>query len=131
MTCEADTPAWEGERAITKYKQSAPESHATNSELSAALLETANLLEAQGARPFRVQAYRNAAHTVDTLKAPLWHTREAEGAAGLVRLPTIGHSIAGSLAHMLIPRNSRLPLAFSTANFYSIQMFTIHVNLPR
>lgn len=94
--------------AITKSRQSAPKTYATNAELAAALLETANLLEAQGASPFRVRAYRNAAQTLDTLKAPMWHTLEAEGPAGLMRFPTIGRSIAGSLAHMI--RTGKFPL---------------------
>jgi putative hydrolase len=55
-----------------------------------------------------VRAYRNAAHTLDTLQAPLWHTAEAEGTAGLERFPTIGRSIAGSLAHMI--RTGKFPL---------------------
>jgi hypothetical protein len=93
---------------VTKSKRSAPKSYATNAELAVALRETANLLEAQGASPFRVRAYRSAAQTVDTLEAPLWHTVEAEGAAGLIRFPTIGRSIAGSLAHMI--RTGKFPL---------------------
>jgi hypothetical protein len=94
--------------AIAKSKRSTPKSYAPNAELAAALLEAAKLLEAQGASPFRVRAYRNAAHTVENLEAPLWHIVEAEGAAGLERLPTIGRSIAGSLAHMI--RTGKFPL---------------------
>ena len=93
---------------VTKSKQSAPKTYPTNAELAAALLETADLLEAQGASPFRVRAYRNAAQTLETLEAPLWHTVEAEGAAALIRFPTIGRSIAGSLAHMI--RTDKFPL---------------------
>ncbi len=108
VMCEAGTAVWEREMAITKTKRSAPKSYATNAELAAALLEAAQMLEVQGASPFRVRAYRNAAHTIENLEAPLWHTAEAEGAAGLERLPTIGRSIAGSLAHML--RTGKFPL---------------------
>jgi hypothetical protein len=77
-------------------------------ELAAALRETADLLEAQGASPFRVRAYRNAAETVGAWKVSLWHMVEAEGAAGLMRFPTIGRSIAGTLAHMV--RTGKSPL---------------------
>ena len=94
--------------ANEKSKLSAAQTFPANAELAAALLETAKLLEAQGASPFRVRAYRNAAHTVDNLDAPLWQTAEAEGTAGLERFPTIGRSIAGSLAHML--RTGKFPL---------------------
>ena len=93
---------------VTKSKQTAAKSFATNAELAAALRETADLLEAQGASPFRVRAYRNASQTIDALPAPLWHTVEAEGAAGLIRFPTIGRSIAESLANMI--RTGKLPL---------------------
>jgi putative hydrolase len=94
--------------AVTKTKQSAPKTYPTNAELTAVLRETANLLETQGANPFRVRAYRNAAETVDTLAAPLWNTVEAEGVIGLVRFPAIGRSIAGALAHMI--RTGKFPL---------------------
>ncbi len=80
----------------------------TNVTLSAALRETANLLETQGANPFRVRAYRNAADTVENLKAPLWHSLEAEGTSGLMRFPAIGRSIAGALTHLV--RTGKFPL---------------------
>jgi hypothetical protein len=73
----------------------------TNAELAAALRETADLLETQGANSFRVEAYRKAAATVENRRAPLWHTLEAEGTVGLTRFPAIGRSIAGALAHLV------------------------------
>lgn len=94
--------------AITKRKQSSPKTHPENSELAVALNETATLLEAQGANPFRVKAYRNAAETVGGMASPLWHTVEAEGASGLIRFPTIGRSIAAALGHMV--QTGKLPL---------------------
>ncbi|MBC8351209.1 MAG: DNA polymerase III [Planctomycetes bacterium] len=94
--------------AVTKTEPLATKTYLANSELALALRETAELLEAQGASPFRVQAYRNAAETIEVLDAPLWHTLEAEGTAGLVRFPTIGRSIAGTLAHMI--RTGKFPL---------------------
>lgn len=93
---------------LIKGKQLVPKAHPTNAELAASLRETADLLEAQGASVFRVRAYRKAAETVDAMEAPLWHTLEAEGTSGLVRFPAIGHSIAGSLAHMI--RTGKFPL---------------------
>lgn len=94
--------------AKTARRRSTPKVYPTNLELAAALSETANLLEAQGANPFRVKAYRNAAETVTAMESPLWHTVEAEGTSGLIRLPTIGTSIAAALAHMV--RTGKLPL---------------------
>lgn len=108
VMCESGTPVWESEMVSGQSKPQASKSYATNAELAAALLEVAKLLEAQGASPFRVRAYRNAAETVGGFAAPLWHTVEAEGAAGLEHLPTIGRSIAGSLEHML--RTGKSPL---------------------
>lgn len=83
-------------------------SYPSNSELALALRETADLLEAQGASPFRVQAYRNAATTLESMPTPIWHTLEAEGTEGLVRFPAIGQSIAGTLAHLI--RTGKFPL---------------------
>ena len=93
---------------VTKAKTSASRNYPTNAELAVALRETADLLEAQGASPFRVRAYRRAAQTVETLQASLWQTFEAEGTSGLIRLPAIGRSIAGSLAHLI--RTGKFPL---------------------
>lgn len=92
----------------TEDKQLADSSYPTNGELAAALRETSDLLEVQGASPFRVQAYRKAAETLTGLPAPLWHTLEAEGPAALVRFPAIGRSIAGALAHLI--RSGKFPL---------------------
>ncbi len=93
---------------MTTTKRQPPLRPPSNVELAATLRETANLLEAQGAREFRVQAYRKAATTIEELPAPLWHTLEAEGTSGLVRLPTIGRSIAAALADLI--RSGRFPL---------------------
>jgi hypothetical protein len=79
-----------------------------NQQLAAALEEVAGLLEAQGANPFRVRAYRGAAQTVRGLAAPVAVILEAEGVAGLIRLPGIGRSLASSLDHLV--RSGRLPL---------------------
>ena len=61
------------------------------------LREAADLLEAQGANPFRVAAYRRAADTVRDLPEDLATLIEREGAAGLEALPGIGQGIASAL----------------------------------
>jgi hypothetical protein len=64
------------------------------------LREAADLLEAQGANPFRVAAYRRAADTVRDLPEDLATLIEREGAAGLEALPGIGRGIASALLEM-------------------------------
>ncbi len=79
-----------------------------NEEIAAALDETAGLLEAQGANPFRVRAYRQAAETVRGLKGSVARILKAEGIAGLIRLPTIGRSLAHAIDQLV--RTRKLPL---------------------
>ena len=65
------------------------------------LREAADLLEAQGANPFRVAAYRKAADTVRDLESDVAVIVEREGTAGLEKLPHIGRGIAAALAEMV------------------------------
>ncbi len=51
--------------------------------------EIADLLEIQGANPFRIRAYRNAARTIETLSQPLESLLKNEEAR-LEDLPGIG-----------------------------------------
>lgn len=64
------------------------------------LREAADLLEAQGANPFRVAAYRKAADTVRDLEEDVGTIVQREGVAGLEKLPHIGRGIASALAEM-------------------------------
>lgn len=80
----------------------------TNGEIAEVLEETGCLLEAQGANPFRVGAYRKAAESIRGLEESAAHLLEAEGVTGLVRLPAIGHSLARSIDQFVHTR--RLPL---------------------
>ncbi len=64
------------------------------------LREVADLLEAQGANPFRVAAYRRAADTVRTLPEDVASIAEREGLAGLDALPGIGRGIAAALLEL-------------------------------
>jgi DNA polymerase (family X) len=64
------------------------------------LREAAALLEAQGANPFRVSAYRRAADTLRALDVDIGPIIEREGAEGLEALPGIGRGIATALVEM-------------------------------
>jgi Holliday junction resolvasome RuvABC DNA-binding subunit len=64
------------------------------------LREAADLLEAQGANPFRVAAYRRAADTVRDLPEDISQLIERDGAEGLDALPGIGRGIASALLEM-------------------------------
>jgi hypothetical protein len=73
----------------------------SNEQLSTVLEEVADLLEAQGANPFRVHAYRGAAQTLRQLQQPAHHILKAEGVAGLIKLPGIGRSLANAINHLV------------------------------
>ena len=72
-----------------------------NRVIAGKLREAAVLLEAQGASPFRVTAYRNAAATIDESTKAIRAILEAEGLNGLDALPHIGRGIAAAIAEML------------------------------
>lgn len=73
----------------------------TNRHIADALREAGDLLEQQGANPFRVAAYRRAAGTVEDLDRDLGEILEREGPWGLTALPDIGYGIAGAIREML------------------------------
>lgn len=73
-----------------------------NQQVAAQLREAATLLQAQGANPFRVGAYRKAADTLARLERPLREIFDAGGRAGLEALPNVGTGIANAIAEMLI-----------------------------
>jgi DNA polymerase (family X) len=72
-----------------------------NARLADRLREAAALLEAQGASPFRVAAYRRAAETLLGLGEESSEILRAEGPSGLEALPGIGPGIAAALAEMV------------------------------
>jgi len=80
----------------------AVKSVADNAKIADMLRETASLLAAQDANPFRVAAYRMAADTVAGLDASVRETFERDGRAGLDALPAIGPGIAGAIAEILL-----------------------------
>ncbi|HMM51837.1 MAG TPA: helix-hairpin-helix domain-containing protein [Burkholderiaceae bacterium] len=74
---------------------------AENQDIAQRLREGADLLEAQGANPFRIGAYRKAADTIAALPEDLRAIFEAHGLPGLDAIPNVGPGIAGAIAEML------------------------------
>jgi putative hydrolase len=68
-----------------------------NDRLASRLEQVSEVLDAQGANPFRVRAWRNAAETVRHLSRPAWQILEETGMRGLMELPTIGMAIARAI----------------------------------
>jgi len=79
-----------------------------NFRMARRLEEVAQILEAQGANPFRVQAYRHAADTLRHLTRLAEEILRQEGEPGLRKLPGIGERLARSIATLLI--TGRLPM---------------------
>ena len=80
-----------------------------NREIAARLREIADLLREQKANPFRVNAYRHAADTLDGLGEDVSALIQARGIKGLVALPAIGEGIARSIyEYVATGRMSRL-----------------------
>jgi len=72
-----------------------------NARCADRLREAADLLEAQGANPFRISAYRKAADTVLGLQEDVAALIEREGTEGLEALPGVGRGIASALLEMV------------------------------
>lgn len=68
-----------------------------NVDIARILGEVADLLEIQGANPFRVRAYRGAARTIETMTAPA----ASMDAERLDALPGIGADLAGKIRTIL------------------------------
>lgn len=67
-----------------------------NPEVAQAFDETADLLEIQGANPFRIRAYRTAARTIRDLPEPLTEMVD-DAKRKLEELPGIGKDLAGKI----------------------------------
>ncbi|MEJ2084251.1 MAG: DNA polymerase/3'-5' exonuclease PolX [Acidobacteriota bacterium] len=70
-----------------------------NIEISRVLSQVADLLEVQGANPFRIRAYRNAARFVDSFATPM-RKLVAEG-SDLTELPSIGKDMASHIQELV------------------------------
>jgi putative hydrolase len=71
-----------------------------NARCADRLREAADLLQAQGANPFRISAYRKAAATVLEWPDDLQAVIDREGLPGLEALPNVGRGIAAALLEM-------------------------------
>lgn len=78
-----------------------------NIEIAAVFRETADLLSQQGAEKYRPSAYRAAATTLEGLAFGVDELLEREGRAGLIRLPTIGRSLAASIEEYVLTGHCR------------------------
>ena len=82
---------------------------AFNHDVATKLREIAQLLRAQLANPFRINAYLHAADTLDNLGRNVAELMQAKGIKGLVALPGIGEGIARSIyEYVATGRMSRL-----------------------
>src|SRR5512141_1008090 len=79
-----------------------------NESIARCLEETAELLQAQAANPFRVQAYRKAAATVRDLRQPVAEIYRNGGDEALRRLPGIGDRLGAGLRSLIL--TGRLPM---------------------
>lgn len=70
-----------------------------NREIAEVLIEIADLLELQGANPFRVRAYRNGARTVADTSRPL--AEMVEAGEDLTELPGIGKDLASYITELI------------------------------
>jgi predicted flap endonuclease-1-like 5' DNA nuclease len=76
------------------------EQQLTNEQIAARLQEVADLLESQGANPFRVRAYRTAAESVKALNRSVVDILAEKGLDGLTELPGIGASLARAIEQL-------------------------------
>ncbi len=79
-----------------------------NREIAHRLKEVAELLHDQGSNPFRAQAYRHAAQTLEQLERPVDDILHAEGVDGLQKLPGIGESLSRAIRELIL--NGKLPM---------------------
>jgi hypothetical protein len=89
-------------------RQAQAELRLGNQEVAEALDEVADLLEAQGANPFRVNAYRVGADQVRRLPGSVLRLVEVEGIESLIQIRGIGKSLARAIDQLA--RTGRLPL---------------------
>ena len=72
-----------------------------NQQIAMKLAQAADLLEQQGANPFRVSAYRRASETVSRLEQDIGELTETGGSAALIALPNIGKGIASAIQELV------------------------------
>ncbi len=78
-----------------------PSDTAINVKVAEKLREAADLLQRQGANPFRINAYRRAADTIHRLDEDLAELVVRQGMEGLLALPNIGRGLATAIDEIL------------------------------
>jgi predicted flap endonuclease-1-like 5' DNA nuclease len=86
----------------------AARSNVLNLRIARRLDEVAQILSEQGANPYRVQAYRNAAANLRRLPRAVDEILKQEGEPGLRRIRGIGSSLARTLTTLIL--TGRLPM---------------------
>jgi hypothetical protein len=71
-----------------------------NATIAAKLRDMADALQVQDANPFRINAYRHAAETMEHLAEPADSIVRREGREGLAALPGIGEGIASAIVEI-------------------------------
>jgi DNA polymerase (family 10) len=79
-----------------------------NADIARRLEETAEILQAQGANPFRVQAYRRAAENIRHLAKPVAEIWREGGDDALRALPGVGDRLTAALRTLIL--TGRLPM---------------------
>lgn len=72
-----------------------------NNQIAVKLQEMAELLEQQGANPFRVKAYQRAGASLSELKEDLSTILDRDGLKGLIALPSVGKGIATAISEII------------------------------
>ncbi len=72
-----------------------------NRSVAQTLRDTASVLEVQNANPFRVNAYRRAAQTIESLGQDVRQIVREQGQEALTRLPFIGNGLAATIAEIV------------------------------
>ncbi|REJ73088.1 MAG: DNA-binding protein [Acidobacteria bacterium] len=96
-------PPWNDSRRPrrSRRRRGAVGEQLSNRDIAERLRAAARLLRDQDANPFRVEAYRDAADTIESLRLSLAEIRRRGGVEALVDLPSIGTGIAAAIEEML------------------------------
>jgi hypothetical protein len=79
-----------------------------NASIAHAFDRASELLRAQGANPYRVRAYRQAAETIKAMNEPVVQVLDQRGRKALVALPTIGEGLAAAIEEIATDGRFRL-----------------------
>jgi DNA polymerase (family 10) len=95
------------DRAIRSSGKRPPGARVENAEIARLFRELADMLEIEGANPFRIRAYRNAARTVESHPDPLADLAR-EHPEQLPSLPGIGDDLADKIVEIVATGRLRM-----------------------